>query len=151
MSNDDRLIFLIFTAQNKLRKHLNNVLAAAGVRVTIVQGGILFLLKQQNGRTMSELSQLVGVDNSTLTGLVDRLERAGFVTRRMSATDRRSLLIDITDEGRQEAERAKAVIRAVNEEIKEGFTSEQIEAFKAVLKTFFLKFNRNGDAVEKEP
>ncbi|MCX7635507.1 MAG: MarR family transcriptional regulator [Syntrophales bacterium] len=150
MPPDDRLIFLLFTAQNRLRTYLNGALNAAGVRVTIVQGGILFLLKQQNGRTMSELSQLVGVDNSTLTGLVDRLEKAGFVTRRMSATDRRALLIDITDEGRQEAEKAKAVIRQVNEEIKRGFNTDEIEAFKAVLKAFSQKFNKNGDTVGGE-
>lgn len=141
---DDRLIFLIFTAQNKLRTYLNNALVAASVRVTFVQAGILFLLKQSNGRTMSDLSQLIGVDNSTLTGLVDRLEKAGFVARQASPTDRRSLLIQVTPEGIAEGDKAKTIIKRVNEEIKVGHSPEEMEIFKGILRSFFVKFNKNG-------
>ena len=141
---DDRLIFLIFTAQNKLRTYLNNALVAANVGVTFVQAGILFLLKQSNGRTMSDLSQLIGVDNSTLTGLVDRLEKAGFVARQASPTDRRSLLIQVTPEGIAAGDKAKMIIKRVNEEIKTGFPPEEIEIFKGILRSFFEKFNKNG-------
>jgi len=141
---DDRLIFLIFTAQNKLRTYLNNALVAANVRVTFVQAGILFLLKQSNGRTMSDLSQLIGVDNSTLTGLVDRLEKVGFVARQASPTDRRSLLIQVTPEGIAEGDKAKMIIKKVNEEIKTGFPPEEMEIFKGILRSFFEKFNKNS-------
>ena len=141
---DDRLIFLIFTAQNKLRTYLNNALVAANVGVTFVQAGILFLLKQSNGRTMSDLSQLIGVDNSTLTGLVDRLEKAGFVVRQASPTDRRSLLIQVTPEGIAAGDKAKMIIKRVNEEIKTGFPPEEIEIFKVILRSFFKKFNKSN-------
>ncbi|MEI7639186.1 MAG: MarR family transcriptional regulator [Syntrophus sp. (in: bacteria)] len=141
---DDRLIFLIFTAQNKLRTYLNNALVAANVRVTFVQAGILFLLKQSNGRTMSDLSQLIGVDNSTLTGLVDRLEKVGFVARQASPTDRRSLLIQVTPEGIAAGDKAKMIIKRVNEEIKTGFSPEELEIFKGILRSFFEKFNKNS-------
>jgi len=139
---DDRLIFLIFTAQNKLRTYLNNALAAAGVRVSYAQAGIIFLLKQGSIGTMSDLSRLIGVDNSTLTGLVDRLEKAGFVARQTSSTDRRSLSVRITPEGIAEGEKAKAIIRGVNAEVKEGFSPEELESFKGVLRSFFDKFDK---------
>ncbi|HOK06585.1 MAG TPA: MarR family transcriptional regulator [Syntrophales bacterium] len=142
---EDRLIFLLFTAQNKLRTYINAALAAAEAKVTIVQAGILFLLKERDGRTMSDLSQYLGVDNSTLTGLVDRLERAGLVVRRPSPSDRRALIVEITPAGREEAQRAKGVIRPINEAIKEGFAPEEIAAFKAVLGAFGRKFDRNGE------
>ena len=77
MPKDDRLIYLVFTAQLKLRTYLKNAFSEAGVTITPAQSGILFLLKRKNGQTMSELSQVLTLDNSTLTGLVDRLERAG--------------------------------------------------------------------------
>lgn len=139
---DDRLIFLIFTAQNKLRTYLNNALAAAGVRVSYAQAGIIFLLKQGSIGTMSDLSRLIGVDNSTLTGLVDRLEKAGFVARQTSSTDRRSLSVRITPEGIAEGEKAKAIIRGVNAEVKAGFSPEELEIFKGVLRSFFDKFDK---------
>jgi DNA-binding MarR family transcriptional regulator len=137
---DDRLIFLVFTAQLKLKTYLKNTLARAGVTVTPAQSGILFLLKGKNGQTMSELSQVLSLDNSTLTGLVDRLERAGFVKRNSSESDRRASHVFITDKGYEETNRAKAVLRQVNEQIKADFTGDELEAFKKILKSFFVRF-----------
>ncbi len=144
MIKDDRLIFLVFSAQQKLKMYLNSTLMASGVRVTIAQAGILFLLKQKDSRTMTELSQILGIDNSTMTGLTDRLEKAGFLRRHPNPGDRRASHIHITPQGLAEVNGAKAVIRQVNEEIKTGYSSEEIESFKHVLNGFFDKFQRNG-------
>ena len=143
MSTDDRLINLVFTAQQKLRTYLNNALTAEGIRVTPAQAGILFLLKQKDGQSMSELSQVLSIDNSTITGLVDRLEKTGFVSRNASPSDRRISQIHITSEGVEEINRAKIVINRVNQEIKEGFSETEIENFKRILNSFFDKFG-NG-------
>jgi len=91
---------------------------------------------------MSEISQYLSVDNSTLTGLIDRLERSGFVRRNSNPDDRRSLNIDITESGLRELEKAKVVIRRINEEVKEGFSEQEIESFKKVLQHFTSKFGR---------
>ena len=141
MNRNDRLIYLLFTAQQKLRTYMKN----ENVQVTVAQAGILFLLRQKSGQSMSEMSQLLSIDNSTLTGLVDRLERAGFVRRNSNPDDRRTLNIDITDSGVRELEKAKAVIRRVNEEIKTGFSEQEIESFKRVLQHFTVKFGKNAE------
>ena len=143
MEADDRLIFLLFRTQNKLKNHLRNQLGAAGVRITVVQAGILFLLKQRDGRTMTELSQVLSTDNSAVTGLVDRLEKLGLIVRKMAPNDRRAYLIHITPEGLDEIERAKGIIRSVNEEIKEGFSTEEINAFKKILNNLFERFKKD--------
>jgi DNA-binding MarR family transcriptional regulator len=91
---------------------------------------------------MSEISQFLSVDNSTLTGLIDRLERSGFVQRNSNPGDRRSLNIDITESGLRELEKAKVVIRRINEEVKEGFSEQEMESFKKVLQHFTSKFGR---------
>ena len=137
---DDRLIHLVFSAQHKLRTHLKNEMAAAGVSITPAQSGILFLLKRKDGQTMSELSSELSLDNSTLTGLVDRLERAGFVRRNAGTADRRASHVFITDRGGEEIERARVVIRRVNDRIREGFTEGEIGAFKKILHSFFERF-----------
>jgi len=143
MPTDDRLIYLVFTAQQKLRTYLNGCLVAEGVKVTIAQAGILFLLRQQDGRTMTELSQIMGLDNSTMTGMIDRMEKSSLVTRNSNPSDRRLSHIYITSRGQDEAARAKVVIRRVNEEVKKGFSSGDIETFKDVLRSFFTKFNNS--------
>ena len=137
---DDRLMFLLFTAQQKLRNYLNQSLQEDNVRITVPQAGILFLLKGRENRTMSEIGQLLNLDNSTVTGLADRLEKAGFLTRNSNPLDRRSSYLNITPAGIAEADKARAVFHRVNSEVKEGFSAEEIEAYKKVLSSFFHKF-----------
>jgi MarR family transcriptional regulator, organic hydroperoxide resistance regulator len=134
MKKDDRLIYLISMAQLALRTRINTLFAEAGLRVTLPQATVLFLLTEKDCRMMSEMGRIIGVDNSAMTGLVDRLEKAGLVRREAKREDRRALLIRITPEGRNEAGRAAKIIRGVNEKIREGFEAGQIEAFKEVLR-----------------
>ena len=141
-AGDDRLIYLIFTAQHRLREHLKNALMAEGVMITPVQSGILFLLQEKDGRTMSELSQILSIDNSTITGLVDRLEKGSFALRKRNPEDRRSSLIHITRNGAKEADKAQVVINRVNDEIRADFSKKEIEAFKKVLRDSILRFKK---------
>ena len=141
MPPDDRLIYLLFTAQQKLRTYLKKMMTKENVRVTTAQAGILFLLKQKDGRTMSELSQILSIDNSTITGLVDRLEKTGLVRRNASPHDRRASHVFINPQGIEEVDKAKKVIRMVNQEIKNGFSAEELDSFNRILKSFFHKFD----------
>lgn len=139
-SKEDRLIYLVLTAQQRLRMYIRDALMAAGVKITLVQAGILFLLEEKNGRAMSELAQRLTLDNSTITGLIDRLEKSGFVQRKANPMDRRMFLIHITAQGRQEVDKAKNVINRVNTEIEAGFSREEMEVFKKILNSFKVKF-----------
>ena len=141
MKTDDRLIYQLFMAQQKLRTYITSALLTEGIRVTLGQAAILFILQRDDGRTMTELSKALAVKNATLTRLIDRLERSAFVMRRASKKDRRSIRIYITPEGIEESEKAKPFIKRVNEEIKSGFSQEEIEVFKRVLNSVFQKFN----------
>ena len=141
-SKDGRLIYLIFTAQHRLRMHIRDQLTAAGVKITLEQAGILFLLKAEDGQAMSQLSRLLLLDNSTVTGLIDRLEKSGFVLRKADPKDRRIFLIHITGKGIKEVDKAKPVINKVNEEIRTDFSMEEMESFKKILNSFVAKFKK---------
>jgi len=141
MKDDDRLIYQIFMAQQKLQASINNTLITKSIKVTLGQAGLLFLLRRDDGQTMTELSKALAVKNATLTGLIDRLERSAFVMRKASKNDRRSFRIYITPEGIEESDKAKPVIKRVNEEIKSGFSQKEIEVFKRVLNSVFQKFS----------
>jgi MarR family transcriptional regulator, organic hydroperoxide resistance regulator len=140
MAKDDRLIYLISMAQLVLRTRINTLFADAGLRVTLPQATVLFLLAEKDCQMMSELGRIIGVDNSAMTGLVDRLEKTGLVRRQAKQEDRRALLIRITPEGRDEAGRAAKIIHGVNGKIREGFETGQIEAFKEVLHGILERF-----------
>jgi len=48
---------------------------------------------------MSDIAQKMGHSTAAATGLVDRLEKLGFVERKQAADDRRKIIVRITDAG----------------------------------------------------
>jgi DNA-binding MarR family transcriptional regulator len=72
---------------------------AARHGLSIVQTRLLGVLRDRTP-TMNELGRYLGLDKSSVTGLVDRAERRGLVSRTVSAADRRAFLVSITASGR---------------------------------------------------
>ncbi len=146
MSNDDRLIYLLSIAQQTLKDHTNRTLTDKGGKVTLAQAGILFLLKERDGQYMSEMGQVIGVDNSAMTRLVDRLERAGLVKRQIDPQNRRAILILLTPAGRKEAAQALTVVKFINEEIKKDYSPAEVDVFKKILSGILQKFKMPSTA-----
>jgi MarR family transcriptional regulator, lower aerobic nicotinate degradation pathway regulator len=67
--------------------------------LSIAQTRLLGVLRDRTP-TMNELARILGLDKSSATGLVDRAERRGLVTRVPSVTDRRAVLVSLTGTGR---------------------------------------------------
>ncbi len=67
--------------------------------LSIIQTRLLGVLRDRRP-TMNELARLLGLDKSSVTGLVDRAERRGLVVRVPSTADRRAVLVSLTDHGR---------------------------------------------------
>ena len=67
-------------------------------------------LADGSGRTVSELGAAVGTRPTTLTSVLDRLERRGHITRGSRPGDRRAVLIELTPLGRVTAEEIRRAI-----------------------------------------
>jgi MarR family transcriptional regulator, 2-MHQ and catechol-resistance regulon repressor len=68
--------------------------------LTVSQSYCLRILYFAGDRTMSELASALAVRLSTITGVIDQLERKKLVTRTDHPTDRRSLQVRLTTQGR---------------------------------------------------
>ena len=80
------------------------------------------------------------IENATVTGLVDRLEKSGCVERRNNPHDRRAYRIYLTEKGYRIARESLPVVKKVNDEIKAGYSQEEVDAFKKVLTGALHKF-----------
>lgn len=136
----NKLLFLLSKAEHTLKTHFNKRINEEGIQVSPGQSGILFLLKRRNSQKMSELSKGLGIDNSAITRLVDRLERQNLVIRKPNPDDRRQFLISITEKGSDTATRMGSIANGINDKIKEGFTTDEIDVFIRILNTFNDKF-----------
>jgi DNA-binding MarR family transcriptional regulator len=73
--------------------------AAAEFDLHPAQAGALLHLDEEAGLPMHEIATLLACDNSNVTGIVDRLEARGLVTRRPGEQDRRVKYIVPTADG----------------------------------------------------
>jgi DNA-binding MarR family transcriptional regulator len=78
---------------------------------------VLSALSQGNCRTQLRLGASLGLDKTTLTTVLDRLERGGFVQRRPDPADRRVRIPEITDAGRDLQRKVDHDVRLVEEEL----------------------------------
>jgi len=68
------------------------------IHLTGPQGFLLRHLAVHGEMKVSDISRNMGLSNSTVSGIIDRLEKQGFVSRRRSAEDRRVVKIAIDPE-----------------------------------------------------
>lgn len=85
--------------------------AAADSDLSLTQLRVLGILRDRRLR-MTELAGFLGLEKSTLSGLVDRAERRGLLARAPAASDRRAVEVFITPAGAELSARAAADITA---------------------------------------
>jgi len=140
MAIEDRFIFLISKVCQKLIINLQKAFSESGVEVTPIQVILLFFLQKNDGSSLTQISQGLMLENPTVTGLIDRLEKLGYVKRSDHPSDRRVYLVYLTEKGKTVANKALPIVKKLNEQIKEGYSKEEIENFKKVLMGAFNKF-----------
>ncbi|WP_035289093.1 MarR family transcriptional regulator [Clostridium sp. KNHs214] len=71
------------------------------MKLTAPQGMIIGMLSHEGKMKISDLSRRIGLSNSTISGIVDRLEKQGFVERIRSEEDRRVVYVDVNPKFRK--------------------------------------------------
>ena len=140
MPVEDRFIFLISKVYQKLITDLQKSFSGSGVEVTPIQVMLLFFLQQNDGLSLTQISQGLMLENPTVTGLIDRLEKSGYVKRSDHPNDRRVYLVHLTEKGNKVAKKALPIVRKLNEKIKAGYSKGEIGNFTKVLFGAFNKF-----------
>jgi DNA-binding MarR family transcriptional regulator len=84
-------------------------------------------------RGMAELAKCFGVEKAALTGLVDRAERRGFVSRSPVIGDRRALRVTLTSSGRQAAAAFHADASAELNQLLSPLAPSEREDFRTAL------------------
>jgi len=85
---------------------------------------ILYLDKRKE-ITMTELVEYINVPMSTATGIVDRLVKKGYIARERSETDRRIVVLRLTEEGSRLIENLKDLIYKYLDMILADLTDEE--------------------------
>jgi DNA-binding MarR family transcriptional regulator len=113
------------------------VLAAELVDLDLTASEINALanLADGQGRTVSELGAAVGARPTTLTSVLDRLERRGHITRGARPGDRRAVLIELTPSGRLTATTIRQAIADLERRALGDLSADTITALRTALQT----------------
>jgi DNA-binding MarR family transcriptional regulator len=108
---DDMLCFALHAASRAFDSAYRPLLKAAGL--TYPQYLAMLALWERGELTVKELGQVLRLDSGTLSPLLKRLEAAGYVERRRSRADERSVTVTATEAGEALQEKAHTVAQRV--------------------------------------
>jgi len=95
--------------------------------------------------TPTQLYNCLLVTSGGITGRIDRLEGRGLVRRLHDPKDRRSILVELTESGRELIEEAAHAHFRIMEHLTEGLTSEERDCLAGLLKKLVLDLESRND------
>ena len=99
-------------------------------------------LYEEDHITQSELAKRCELDVTTISRTLDKMVGAGWIRRLAKPGCRRSVLIEITEEGRKKAEAVRVLFARVDDRIWEDFTEEEMEGIRQGLRKIYKNLCR---------
>ncbi|WP_291845373.1 MarR family winged helix-turn-helix transcriptional regulator [Maricaulis sp.] len=129
---DRRLFLLLEIAARKLNRDADARLkSVAGV--TSAQAAVLFLLARRGERRMGDIGETLSLNPPAVTGLINRMEGLGLVTKTASTTDKRSSVVSLTEKGRALGDTADPILRDFNTELESRLGEDDSDMLHRVL------------------
>ncbi len=125
------ICFRLGSATRKIQRFYNNLYRQYGI--TLGQSFILFALKEKEGLSLGGMADKLNLDNSAITGLIDRMESENLLVRKVDPEDRRSFLIYLTEKGRILANKVFPLADTFNQQLKSSINNEEQKVLDKLL------------------
>ena len=103
------------------------------IGVSAAGGLVLGLLRDHGRMSPSELGERLIVTRATVTGLIDSLERRGFVRRAANPADRRSIFVEITADGLAAVQEVRTLIHRNEKRWMSVLSDDELHAYIGLL------------------
>lgn len=138
--NTIRTADMLFDRIGRLLRPLN--VSAAG-------GLVLGILRDRGPMSPSDLGERLIVTRATVTGLLDSLQARGFVQRSAHATDRRSLIVEITPAGLDVLKELRTLVHANEKAWMSDLSDEELRGYIAYLHRIQDVLAAEADAADR--
>ncbi len=108
---ENQLCFPLYACAKEVIRKYKPYLDKLGL--TYTQYIVMMVMWERKGLTVKELGTALYLDSGTLTPLLKKLEKKGYIARRRSKEDERNLIVSITPAGEELKEQAVQVPAAV--------------------------------------
>ena len=125
--------FLITKIYHLSNRIFTQILKTREIQIHPGQGRVLFVLWRKDGISINELTKKTSIGKSTLTGILDGLEKDGYVTRIRSTDDRRKIFVKLTEKSKKLRYKYQKVSEEMTEKFYRGISDEEIDRFEGTL------------------
>ncbi len=139
---DRRLFYLLFRAQRKLHKTADRIYFDK-LGVTSAQMGAIYFLLNNDGCLLSDLSVGLELNNSAITGLVNRMEKINLIERRRCPMDGRAYRVYLKKKSKALIPKAVPLLEKANRAFTKGFSKKELDVVILFLNTIIKSFEEN--------
>lgn len=129
------ICYKLSRVMRKVNRYFEGKLSEFGI--TPSQFYVLSIMVENDGIKFKDLAKSLEMDGSTLTSILDRMERQELVERRDDPEDRRSLLVFLKEKAKQNIAEITNLAEKLNLEIEGRFSKEEFATFEKVLERLF--------------
>ena len=143
MTNEkfDRYSFILDQTAKKVKQFAQSSFAEKEFDITVDQWAVLKALYETEQLSQKELAKRCGKDQPTLTRIVDLLLKKGLAERIIDETDRRSLYLHLTLEGKLKVASLSPIVAEIRMKAWEKLTEKDFEDFTRILNTIYNNLN----------
>jgi DNA-binding MarR family transcriptional regulator len=139
---DSYLPYLLNRAGARIAASFSEEMRRLGA--TLQMWRVLAALRERDGRRMGDLSETTSIEVSTLTRLVDNMEKKGLVARRRDVDDARVVALHVTLAGRRLTRRITPIAERYEAVALAGFSAAETKTLKAALRRLYVNLEALG-------
>ena len=136
--NTRDIVSLISKIREKVNRFIVTELANNGIEgIGTSHGDILYALLKTPKLTMAEISKKINKDKSTVTALVDKLVRNGYVTKERDTADTRVVYAALTPKGSELEPIFESISKGMLDALYANVSEQEKEALLSVLQKIY--------------
>jgi len=141
MKREETVDFNIKAAWHAIARMYNQ--QAMKYNGTMSIGFALLNIHSEEGTPATKIAPLMGLEARSLTRLLKSMDEKGLIYREADKTDKRSVRIYLTREGKKNKEKARETVLRFNEAVREQVPVQKLEVFFEVLQEINKMIERN--------
>ncbi len=118
--------------------------------LTMATGFVLLNVDLENGTPATRIGPLLGMEPRSLVRMLKNMEERGLIRREVDETDKRFVLIFLTDEGRAKREMAREGVIQFNNMVRERIPLDKLVVFFDVIKDINLLVEETNSRIRTE-
>ncbi|HEX2919679.1 MAG TPA: MarR family winged helix-turn-helix transcriptional regulator [Bacteroidales bacterium] len=127
--------YLISQVHQLSGRIFSRMLRDANIDINHAQGRIIFALWKNDKIPINDLARETSLSKSTLTTMLERLEKSGHIIRKQSEDDKRVVIVCLTEKSSSLRTDYQKISTDMTDLFYEGFSDDEITQFESSLKT----------------